>query len=602
MSSDNSTSPKDKRDAYTSEGEHAPSGESFTANDDFDTGLRLGIASALGQTGFNSLDDDNPRRNHFEVFGWPKDDLDNWGDDEWIALYLRNGYAQTVNDKLAEVAWRDEPTVSDTDEGEDDSEFEAAVSRAAENLNLWSYCNRTDKVAGLGQHGLLVMGLSDVANADEDKWQEPATEQSYSGLDDVDTLKPVLETQIEEIEWGGPEDGDRWGKPVEYQIDFSDDIDDETEDDVGYRHVHWTRVIDVPAQVPLDDETLSRPRAEPCLNNLLDIEKTLGATAEAAFMSANSDIWMNADPTQVDMSQGSDEIRDELMRYFEGQPFLRTQGMDVEQLDGQVQDPSGIVEANLDEIAAVTGIPKSSLRGNQSGEVSGAEKDERDLFGTAEQRREQYVEPFLVRAVLDRWIELNILPTPQNGRYDVEFPDLFQRTEKEIADTQSTRAQVIAQAGPAIGLTGERAETYIQTGEIPERETTAPPMETEQVQNQFNRQFGITANQDMDLTPPDAAQENAQKVLRWREEHPDEIEGMTDVGWRRAEKLASGGELSPEVVKKMAQFNRHRGNAPVADEFEGTPWRDAGHVAWNGWGGDAGVDWAIQKSEELTDE
>jgi hypothetical protein len=67
---------------------------------------------------------------------------------------------------------------------------------------------------------------------------------------------------------------------------------------------------------------------------------------------------------------------------------------------------------------------------------------------------------------------------------------------------------------------------------------------------------------------------------------------MTQVGWTRANQLASGENLSRETVGRMAAFARHRKNADVAPEFEGEPWRDAGHVAWLGWGGTSGVDWA----------
>lgn len=67
---------------------------------------------------------------------------------------------------------------------------------------------------------------------------------------------------------------------------------------------------------------------------------------------------------------------------------------------------------------------------------------------------------------------------------------------------------------------------------------------------------------------------------------------MTAVGWARARQLAAGGPVSLDVVKRMAQFARHRKNAAVAPEFQDEPWRDAGHVAWLGWGGDAGVSWA----------
>lgn len=102
-----------------------------------------------------------------------------------------------------------------------------------------------------------------------------------------------------------------------------------------------------------------------------------------------------------------------------------------------------------------------------------------------------------------------------------------------------------------------------------------------------------------ELVPPEQAQTNAEQVLEWREEHGDEVDAMTETGWNRAEQLASGEELTPEVVKKMAQFNRHRSNSDVAEEFEDEPWKDNGHVAWLGWGGDAGIDWAIEQSEAM---
>ena len=91
---------------------------------------------------------------------------------------------------------------------------------------------------------------------------------------------------------------------------------------------------------------------------------------------------------------------------------------------------------------------------------------------------------------------------------------------------------------------------------------------------------------------PEAARNNARRVLRWREEHGDEVRGMTEVGWRRARQLADNETVGYDTVAAMAAFNRHRKNAEVAEEHKGEPWKDAGHVAWLGWGGTTGIDWA----------
>lgn len=100
---------------------------------------------------------------------------------------------------------------------------------------------------------------------------------------------------------------------------------------------------------------------------------------------------------------------------------------------------------------------------------------------------------------------------------------------------------------------------------------------------------------------PKAASENAQKMIDWKDKYPDEIRGGTQVGWTRARQLANRESISRDVVSRMAQFNRHRENAEVAPEYKETPWKDAGYVAWNLWGGTEGVDWAIRKMKELED-
>lgn len=99
---------------------------------------------------------------------------------------------------------------------------------------------------------------------------------------------------------------------------------------------------------------------------------------------------------------------------------------------------------------------------------------------------------------------------------------------------------------------------------------------------------------------PAAAKKNAQKAIDWKEEHGrDEVEAGTPVGWARAHQLAKGENLSTDTVKRMSAFNRHRKNSSIKPELKETPWKDRGYVAWLIWGGDEGVDWAIEKSKEI---
>jgi hypothetical protein len=103
-------------------------------------------------------------------------------------------------------------------------------------------------------------------------------------------------------------------------------------------------------------------------------------------------------------------------------------------------------------------------------------------------------------------------------------------------------------------------------------------------------------NDEKTFKVPAGAKGNAQKVLDWKSKHGSEVKGMTPVGWARARQLASKSEIGLSTVKRMAAFNRHRKNAAVAPEYKDTPWKDRGYVAWLGWGGTSGIDWAIKIS------
>lgn len=98
---------------------------------------------------------------------------------------------------------------------------------------------------------------------------------------------------------------------------------------------------------------------------------------------------------------------------------------------------------------------------------------------------------------------------------------------------------------------------------------------------------------------PQAATENARKVLRWREEHGDEVKGMTRVGWIRANQLCKREKISRDTIARMASFKRHEKNAEISPEFKGTPWKDRGYVAYLGWGGDEGIEWAQRKLKKI---
>ena len=168
---------------------------------------------------------------------------------------------------------------------------------------------------------------------------------------------------------------------------------------------------------------------------------------------------------------------------------------------------------------------------------------------------------------------------------NTEKPSVASRNPQELANVQAIQIQngLLSKktAATQAGLDWEQEQQN--------RAEEAPPPAAPVVSTTVDK----FAEAEDSYDAPEAARNNAKKVLKWRDEHGDAVAGMTQVGWTRANQLASGERLSRDTVGRMASFfGRHEKNKAVAPEYKNEPWRDAGYVAWLGWGGDTGAQWA----------
>jgi hypothetical protein len=434
-------------------------------------GLRYSLANELGDSGHEA-------RDWYDTFGWPKRGNNaDWDADNYYALYLRNAYAYAVVAQKPKTTWKHEPEIRDRADQDEDTqreptEFERSITKLDREHDLWHYCHRVDRMAGIGRHGLLVIDYADT-NGPEDFEDEFTGVENANGLDMVNGYRVYPESMIDDIDWGKP-GSDRWGKPVEYQIDLGDDADAGTQDEEDTTlRVHHSRVVDVPARVLDDDETRARPRQEPVLNNILDIEKALGSTAELSYRAADYGLNVNLDPEKVDTSGDAlDMMEEDLQDWYHGlQPFLRTTGAEVNRLGGEVKDPTGIVDNNVRAIATQTGIPQRVLEGASLGELASAEKDDEQYLGMIGERQRQYAEPYIARTIIDHHLEDDVLPDFEGDWYDIIWPDLSEMSEQEAAEVMATRSDVVRNLQTAVpGLSGERAEEFVESGEFPDSE------------------------------------------------------------------------------------------------------------------------------------
>ena len=90
---------------------------------------------------------------------------------------------------------------------------------------------------------------------------------------------------------------------------------------------------------------------------------------------------------------------------------------------------------------------------------------------------------------------------------------------------------------------------------------------------------------------PEAASNNAKRALKYKEENGSDC--GTPVGWTRANQLANRERLSRDTIGRMASFKRHQ-------QYKDVPYDEGcGGIMWDAWGGDAGIEWAIRKLQQI---
>jgi HK97 family phage portal protein len=161
------------------------------------------------------------------------------------------------------------------------------------------------------------------------------------------------------------------------------------------------------------------------------------------------------------------------------------------------------------------------------------------------------------------------------------------RTEgfKVVADTAGT----LIRAGYDVSSINDALGIDIQhTGLVPVtvKEEAKSILEVKKAES-------FTPNQDM--------ADNAERALEWRKEFN---RGGTEVGVARAVQLKNKQPISLDTVMRMVSyFSRHEVDKDAQGFRQGEPgFPSAGRIAWDLWGGDAGMAWANNIAQEHEDE
>jgi len=379
--------------------------------------LRSRLATQLGL----SFDGN---RDLYEALGHKKDLT---FDDYWN-MYKRGSLGKRVINAPVESTWRKGVQVLEDDTPKTTA-FEEAWEKLNDRLKVLNKLTRLDKLVGLGDYAVLLLGFND---------GKPLSEPLDGSALDLLYIQPYHQNNAYIEAWEEDTTNERYGLPKIYKLKMSRPYNAAAKEE----RVHFSRILHV-AEGVLENDVVGTPRMESVYNRIEDLQKLAGGSAEMFWQGALGGKAFSAkDGATVDV-QALSAIQDEIDEYLHGmRRYMRLTNMDVQDLSPQVSDPNPHIEAQIKLISGDTRIPQRILVGSERGELASTQ-DESNWLSCVQERRDQFAEPCILRPFIDILIERGTLPKPADT-YQIKWPDLWSASEKEQADVAKTKTEALA--------------------------------------------------------------------------------------------------------------------------------------------------------------
>ena len=398
---------------------------------------RLELASKFGQT-------HNGARDIYFSCGWPNE-ITFW---EYYHRYKRQGIARRVVNAPVSSVWRGKPIIEENDTPDIETAFEKELQRIIDELKLYSYCSRVDKLAGIGEFAVLFLGLSGDTDLKQEVRKSKANKLLY--------FSAYHQGNCEVKEYEEDVNNPRFGLPKIYEIDFAR-TGHGTQNNInrgprtlGKRLIHYTRIIHVADEI-LEGEVFGTPRLQTVWNYLLSLEMVTGGSAEMYWQGALPGMAFTADKDAEfgpdDKNEMINQIEDYMHRLSR---FLRLRGIEAKQFSPQVSDPSAFIDAQITQIAAAKEIPKRILTGSERGELASSQ-DQDNWNSRIDERRREFAEPGILRPLIDHLIDIQVLPVPKTG-YSIQWPDINALMEDERVSIDGKKIEIASKYAGTPGL------------------------------------------------------------------------------------------------------------------------------------------------------
>lgn len=400
----------------------------------------------IGRQNFlRSLSD--PRRDIYAECGYPSDPVDIT---LYHELYDREAVATRVVQVMPRESWQVTPVVYEDEDGQVTTEFERAFAEMVRNLSgpdnhhideegsrLWGVAREADIVSGIGHYGVIVLGLDDTADMEQPARPDPERRIVWM------LALPENMATVQEID--GDITSPRFGQPVYYSVTYQDPRSTTASPLYGpssmiSTRVHWSRVVHVS-----EGGVFGTPRMRPVLNRLLDLRKLYGGSAEMYWRGAFPGISFETDPSLGGYPTFDvNAMRDSVEAYMNGlQRYFALNGFTAKSLAPQVVDPTPQINVQIEAICIEIGVPVRIFKGSERGELASTQ-DDAAWNDRLKERQNNFTTPRVIVPLINRMINLGVLPAPKKG-YHVWWPDLTSQTDEQKSTVALKLMQSLAQ-------------------------------------------------------------------------------------------------------------------------------------------------------------
>lgn len=441
---------------------------------------RMALATRLGKS-FGG------KRDTYEVFGYNKKPLL----EDYILRYYRQDIARRIVDAAPKATWAAPPTIEfPTNKGMQKT-FVPKWEAFTRQHNIWASFSKADRLAGLGNFSVLLMGFDD--GADMTKAVTKGSKLIY--------LTAFLQLSVTIIGIESDTSHERFGMPTMYRIRAKDPYQNiitaiGSTLNIPQVDVHWTRILHV-AEDAFDNGIVGTPRLQAVYNRLDDLEKVVGGSAETFWLTANRGMQVDVDKEAEMDDEDQKALSDEIDEYqHQLRRVIRTRGVKVTTLGSDIPDPISTFKTLIAMIASSTGIPQMVLIGAEQGHLA-SDQDRANWADRIKERRNIFIEPLVLKPFIQRLIDNEELPQADLSLMSFSWQDTYQLTPLEEAQTYAQRARAAVNLSAQFGnkpimtkseargiiglpieLPNEIPEVTIADSTIPDPNAATPPQPT----------------------------------------------------------------------------------------------------------------------------